>query len=181
MLYDGVEVQSIKLAVSGIESLNISSKQVLLSSIVYLGDNYKRLYDQGYLKKALWHIYAYLELGFPYEDGKNIFESIFQELKLTQKEVFLGKYTLKKTALNRSSIRKILGKWNPKLHSMKVNEAVEDIMENISNKRRGVYVYHSGRVLIEDKMNILWEKTFKLYVQEEVVFHDVNKNKYYVF
>ena len=166
MLYNGVEVQTIKLVLSGTESTGISSKQVLLNCIVYLTETYRESREFSYLEKAVWHMYAYLELGFSYADGE---------------EVFPIQYFGKKVALNKSAIRKILGKWNPKLHSMKVSEAVNDILGNIKNKNTGTYIYHSGKIISKSDNENLWEKTFKLYIQEEAILYDVNKKEYYTF
>ena len=63
MLYNGVEVQTIKLVLSGTESTGISSKQVLLNCIVYLTEKYRESREFSYLEKAVWHMYAYLEFG----------------------------------------------------------------------------------------------------------------------
>ena len=63
---------------------------------------------------------------------------------------------------------------------MKVADAVQDIIKNITEKREGVYTYFSGKVIKEDVDKTLWEKTFKLYIRpEESVLYDVNRNKYY--
>ena len=137
MLYNGVEVQTIKLVLSGTESTGISSKQVLLNCIVYLTETYRKSQKFSYLEKAVWHIYAYLELGFSYADGEEIFQTVLDFLCLTREEVFPIQYFGKKVTLNKSAIRKILGKWNPKLHSMKVSEAVNDILWNIKIRIQG--------------------------------------------
>lgn len=58
---------------------------------------------------------------------------------------------------------------------------VEDIMDKVSNGEEGEYIYHCGKVIKQDADHILWEKTFKLYVnEEETVFHNINENRYYV-
>ena len=53
MLYNGVEVQTIKLVLSGTESTGISSKQVLLNCIVYLTEKYRESREFSYLEKAV--------------------------------------------------------------------------------------------------------------------------------
>ena len=181
MLYNGVEVQTIKLVLSGTESTGISSKQVLLNCIVYLTEKYRESREFSYLEKAVWHMYAYLELGFSYADGEEIFQTVLDFLCLTREEVFPIQYFGKKVALNKSAIRKILGKWNPKLHSMKVSEAVNDILGNIKNKNTGTYIYHSGKIISKSDNENLWEKTFKLYIQEDAILYDVNKKEHYTF
>ena len=52
MLYNGVEVQTIKLVLSGTESTGISSKQVLLNCIVYLTEKYRESREFSYLVSA---------------------------------------------------------------------------------------------------------------------------------
>lgn len=74
MLYNGVEVQTIKLVLSGTESTGISSKQVLLNCIVYLTEKYRESREFSYLEKAVWHMYAYLELGFSMQTEKKFFK-----------------------------------------------------------------------------------------------------------
>lgn len=63
MFYNMAEVQIIKLAVWNLEGLDNSSRDALLGSISWLTDKYKRTEDKEYLIKAVWHIYAYIELG----------------------------------------------------------------------------------------------------------------------
>ena len=75
----------------------------------------------------------------------------------------------------------MLGKWNPGLQSMKISDAVEDIIEKSRNRQIGEYTYHCGKVIKQDEENTLWENTCKLYVrEEEVILHNVNKGKYYI-
>ncbi|GAA0803340.1 hypothetical protein GCM10008910_36410 [Faecalicatena orotica] len=183
MFYDGVEVAGIKMSVAGIESLGISSKQVLLKSIKYLRSDFEKFQEAGYLKKAMWHIYAYMELGHPFCDVEEEFHIILDYLHLNKKDVFPDeKWLYKAMPLNKSVIRNILGKWSPNLHSMKIADAVQDIMKNITEKREGVYTYYSGKVLAQEGDKTLWDKTFKLYIQsDEAILYDVNSKKYYTF
>ncbi len=54
-------------------------------------------------------------------------------------------------------------------------------MEKSLNRQIGEYTYHCGKVIRQDGENTLWENTCKLFVQEEeVVFYNVNKGKYYI-
>lgn len=183
MFYDGVEVAGIKISVAGIETLGISSKQVLLKSIKYLCSDFEKSQEISYLNKAMWHIYAYMELGYPFRDGEEVFHTILDYLHLDKKDVFPDeKWLYKAMPLSKSAIRNILGKWSPNLHSMKITDAVEDIIKNITEKRSGVYAYYSGKVIAQDEDKTLWDKTFKLYIQsDEAVLYDVNRNRYYTF
>jgi len=121
MLYNSVEVEAIKLSVKNLENKNISAKEVLLRSIVYLEKHYLLNEKKEYLEKAVWHIYAYLELGFAYDDGKELFEKIFNYMGICIGDIFPDRrWNTEKVILNKTNIRNILGRWNPVLHSMKI-------------------------------------------------------------
>ena len=66
MYYNEVEIEAIKLGVGGIEKIKKNSKDILIQSVVWLVERYDMTSDIQYLQKAVWHIYAYLELGYPY-------------------------------------------------------------------------------------------------------------------
>lgn len=183
MLYNNVEVQIIKIAVQNMESLGLVSKDILLKSIMWLKESYEKFQVTEYLEKAVWHIYAYLELGFPYEDGSDLFRVILEYLQLDIEEVFPErKWLYKRVPLNKTNVRNLLGRWNPGLHSMKISDVVEDILNKVSTMQEGEYLYNSGKVISQNQDQMLWENTFKLYIRhEDATFHDVINNKYYVF
>ena len=184
MLYDKIEVAAIKIAVSNLEGIGLNCKEVLLKSISWLLDKYEVFGEETYLVKAVWIIYAYLELGFPFEDGKEIFYVILKLMDKDVEEMFPAcKWRYKKIVLNKMNVRELLGRWNPGLHSMKITEAVDDIIHKVSEKEKGVYIYHCGKILeINNEVPALWEHTYRLQIDEEnAVFYDINKNKYYVF
>lgn len=183
MLYDQVEVEAIKLSVSRIEQLGISCEQVLLKSIIYLKEKYEIFQDKSFLEKAMWNIYAYLELGYSYEDWEEELNGVLLYLGLNKKDILPFVRRQQQTViLNKTNIRNILGRWNPKLHSMKAEDVVLDIIKKVSEKSLGTYKYHSGKVISRDGDQILWEKTFVLYIRlEECVLYYKNKNIYYVF
>lgn len=182
MLYDEVEVAAIKLALYNVDVFGETEKEILIKSVVWLRDIYERHGDVIYLKKAVWHIYAYLELGFPFESGAKEFQAVLSHMGKSAEEVFpASRYFCRKVKLNKTNIRNLLGKWNSRLQSMKVEEAVTDIIKKIQEKQEGEYIYHSGKAIEETADKTLWEHTFKLYVkQDEAIFYDINKNKFYV-
>lgn len=183
MLYNAVEVAAIRLAASGVENLGIYSKEILLKSVIWLRENYEIFGREAYLEKAVWNIYAYLELGFPFEDSEEEFYKVLEYLHKDVEEVFPApKWRYKKIPLNKTNVRDLMGKWNPVLHSMKISDAVSDIIAKVSDRAEGEYLYFCGKVLEQDGEKVLWEHTFKLYVREsEAILYNVNKNKYYVF
>ena len=172
--YNSMEVEVIKLGLYNIEALGLSSKEVLEQSVVWLREKYETTGDARYLDKAVWHIYAYLEMGYPYESGREEFQAVLDALGEKEEDVFPKRsWGSEKVPLKKVRINRLLGKWS--------RDAVEDIMEKSLNRQIGEYTYHCGKVIRQDGENTLWENTCKLYVrEEEVVFHNVNKGKYYI-
>lgn len=181
MLYNTVEIAAIKLALQNMEHQEQKCKTVLLGSIRWLRETYERTRDEVFLKKAVWHIYAYLEMGFLYEYGKEEFTYVLSYLHTSADEMNPPwKNHYKKIRASKMQICKLLGSWNPKLHCMKIGDAVNDIIEKINSGKVGEYTYHCGKQIQEERGEGLWEHTFRLYVREdENVFYDVRNNLYY--
>lgn len=182
MLYDSTEIEAIKIAVSNLEGLGMSSRKVLIQSVCWLREKYEVTGEENYLTKAVWHIYAYLGMGFPYEEGEKEFNLIIKYVGKTKEELFPARqWIYKKMKLNKTNIRNLLGNWNPVLHSMKINDVVNDILEKAINEEEGTYIYHSGKLIEQNENKELWENTYKLYIDKgEIIFHNVNRNKYFI-
>lgn len=182
-LYDTIKVEAIKLAVSGLYVTGISSKNILMESIRVLREQYEWIGEKNLLYKAVNHIYAYIDLGYPFEEEIEEFDKITKYLGYTLQEIFperMWKYT--RVRLNKTRIRNLIGKWNPRIQSMKIEDVVSDIYNKVSGREVGNYLYHTGKILVNDKNGTLWQQTYWLYVREdEAVFHDINRNKYYIF
>ena len=181
MIYNAVAVLSIKIAIGNIEYAGLSSKDILLSSITWLIKKYEETKNYIYLKKAVWHVYAYLELGYSYKDKNLVFHFIIKAIEdEDRQEIEKLNRANRGIRLNKTNIRNILGRWNPKLHSMKIEHAVEDIISKATNREIGEYLYYAGKVLADNGQERLYEKTFKLYIKEnEIILHDICRNKYY--
>lgn len=67
MVYNAVAILAIKIAIGNVEYAGLSSKDILWNSIDWLIKKYEETQDYNYLKKAVWHVYAYLELGYSYK------------------------------------------------------------------------------------------------------------------
>lgn len=161
-MYNEVEVKAILIAVHNIENVGLNSKKVLLNSIEWLRCQYEITQDESFLIKAVWHIYAYLELGYPYISGELEFNRILNCLQLDINTVFPKKgWAYKKVALKKSNINQILGRWHPHFQSMKIEAAILDIIDKVENKKIGSFIYHCGKMLEQKDNKALWEKTFK--------------------
>lgn len=183
MLYDSTMVEAIKLAVGNCEVQGIISKEVLLESIIWLREKYEQEKNLAFLKKALCHILAYLELGFSYEDGVEEFHIVLNYLDLDEDTVFpKPAWKYRRVSLTKCNIRSMLGRWNPYLHSMKISEVVSDVYNKVLEHKTGKYLYYCGKIIRQNESGTLWEQTYWLYIRpEESFLYDVNKNKYYIF
>ena len=122
-------------------------------------------------------------MGFPYHEEETEFSRILEYLQEDVKTVFPAAcWNCKKVKLTRGNVSRLLGRWNPRCHCMKINDAVTDIIQKVSDKEVGQYTYFSGKVISQEKEKMLWEHTFRLFIDsEDSVFYDVNQNKYYLF
>lgn len=58
--------------------------------------------EKEYLTKTIWHIYAYMELGFVYDDGKELFETIMSYFDITLDNLFPNQqWNCRNVVLNR--------------------------------------------------------------------------------
>ena len=177
------EVEAVKLALGNIKARETNSKKILEQSICTLVDLYEAQSEDVLLEKALVHMTAYLELGFPYVDMQKTFDVILQKYHLNMDQIVdKSYYVIKKRPLRKCHVKAILGRWNPKLHSHKIDDAVNDIIRRITHKEKGTYLYHTGKIVAETEGQVVWEKTFYLYVTEnDSLVYDVNRNQYYTF
>lgn len=181
IMYNLVQVEAIKLAVWNIEAKGHFSQEILENSIIWLLERYKESKNKVYLEKASDHIYAYLELGFCYEEIEAQAAFVTENLGMEITEIdALKKRSYPKILLSKANIRRLIGRWNPRLQSMPISAAVDDIFEKAKEKQQGEYLYHCGKILCGQEEDGIWENTYRLYVDEEkAVFQDVNRYRYY--
>ena len=158
-------------------------REVLLESIRWLKDRYIRLGEKEDLQKALLHIQAYGDLGFPYQDVETDLLEIFDSLG-AKKEVrkAFRKLFCETIVINKSVINRLLGSWNPARQSMRIGDAVNDIIQKVTKKEeRHLFVSLRKNSLHRTGEDGLWEHTFRLRIQDgEAIFHNVNQNRYYL-
>lgn len=178
-----VKIEGIKLAVSRFYKTDaFLCRKILLESIRWFLCQYDQRKEEECLEKALYHMKAYGELGFSYKDIKDQSERIFDLLNLDKEErkTFRGLFC-KEIVVNKTRINRLLGSWNPVYHSMKIGDAVKDILQKVNEQEDGSFLYHCGREIAMDGEERLWEHTFMLQIQNgEAIFHDMNHNQYYL-
>ena len=172
-----VMVEAIKLSLGRLNAVGISAKEVLEESIKYLCDLYSHTQQVEYLLKARIHIRVYFELGFLCGNNKDLFDTIEG---LLEKEGYgtvpFRKYCTKKILVNKSQIRGVLGRWNPKNHSMPINEVVMDIIRKVQKHQIGCYNYWTEQKYGRKRIRLEYELHIR---EDEAVLYDVQKNYYY--
>ena len=105
-------IEAIKLAAGSVQYKNISVKDTMIKAVEQLYRYYEITMDEGYLETAFFHIQAYLEMGFPYEEREEVFDNILKNLGKRRELEFPKKfYCAKKVKLNKTQVRSMLGRW----------------------------------------------------------------------
>lgn len=167
-------IEAIKLAAGSVQYKNISVKDTFLMAVNQLYQYYLNSNDINYLETAMLHIQAYLEMGFPYENGKNLYDNILEKLGTTKELEFPKRFYVSKTIkLNKTQVKSMIKKWPTSPHQeWKIDEIVEDIMEKVKNKKIGIYYYKCA----------VTNDVYELVINEiEMFFHDIRRGIFYTF
>ncbi|MFR2718743.1 MAG: hypothetical protein ACLTA7_05525 [Ruminococcus sp.] len=146
----------------------------MIKAVEQLYRYYEITMDEGYLETAFFHIQAYLEMGFPYEEREEVFDNILKNLgKIRELEFPKKFYCAKKVKLNKTQVRSMLGRWpTSSRQRMKVQEVVEDIIRKVENREEGVWYYKCE----------MTEEMYELVISEQnMFFHDLRRCIFYTF
>lgn len=167
-------IEAIKLAIGSVQYKNLSVKETFFKTIEQLNFYYENFQNKKYLEVAILHIQAYLEMGFPYEAGEDLFNTTLEKMG-TKREFEFPKtfYVSKLIKLNKSQVRSMIKKWPASPHQdMKIKEVVTDIMNKVSNREIGIYYYKCTVT------NDMYELTIS---EKEIFFHDLRRGIFYTF
>lgn len=174
-----IRVETIKLALTGIEEVGLNSEDVLRDSIDWLYERYSASNTKAFLEQATKHMQAYVQLGFPYEKNEEVFDEILDLLQMDRSQIqFLDKNCTKTIRLNKKQVRSMIGRWSPHLHSMTINAVVDDIIDKVEHEKDGVYTYSSGRTIACGRE--LPKDEYRLIVDGQTAqFFDLRRKLYY--
>ena len=171
---NGVYIEAIKLAAGSVQYKDISVKDTFIDAVFQLYQYYQNTENIKYLETSILHIQAYLEMGFPYEEGKDVFDLVLKELGTTRELKFPQKfYFAKKVKLNKTQVRSMIKKWPASPHQeMKIDEVVADIITKVKQHETGIYYYKSA----------VTKDMYELVINEkEMFFHDLRRGIFYTF
>ncbi len=174
-----IRMETIKLALDNIEDAGLDPKEVLKDSIGWLYERYSVTGNRSYLEQALYHIQAYVQLGFSYEEEQTMFDRILDILGVRKFQImFLDERYTKTVRLNKHQVRSMIGRWNPKIQSMPINDVVDDVIDKVKYEKEGVYTYVSGRRQLGDREIAKDEYRLIIY-GHKAQFFDIGKKLYY--
>lgn len=173
------EVEAIKLALGTVQYSGISIKVSFELCLRKYLELFEHTGDSRYLRNALLHMQAFLEMGFVYEEFADLFDRILSEIGFDKEEVFPKRfYSVAKVKLVKGEVRKMIPRWSAsKYHTLPINEVVNDIIEKVTKKREGHYYYHSNQNP-QKKDDDIYELVI---TNEECFFYDISRKKYYMF
>lgn len=167
-------IESIKLAYGSVQYKGLPIKETFFKSIDLLKNHYEETKNIRYLEVALLHIQAYLEMGFPYEQGESVFAEVLRKLGTTRESEFPRRfYASSSIKLNKSQVRSMIRKWPASPYQkMKIDEVVADIIQKVQKKQSGIYYYQCA----------VTKEVYELTIQEEeIFFYDVSRGLFYTF
>lgn len=169
---NGTEV--IKLAVQLYADAGFSPIVLFQEVTEWLWDSYQKTEDKNCLETADRIVQAYMELGLPYDNMKDLFDQILKEKGTSRQERFpKAVYSINQLKATPSQIRGVLGRW-PKSNGKEPNAdwVVKDMVDRIQNHKVGRQCYRRG----------MSDKVFELIVLEESAFLlDLERNRIFTF
>lgn len=167
-------VEAIKVAAGSVQYKDISVNNTFITAVSQLYKYYEYSNNSNYLEAAILHIQAYLEMGFPYEAGSEIFDTVLKELGTTREMKFPKRfYSSKQIKVNKTQVRSMIKKWpaSPK-QKIKIDDVVSDIIEKVVKKEQGIYYYKCA--IINDMYELV-------ITDKETFFHDLTRGIFYTF
>lgn len=160
----------IQILLDSLEKRGIAVQDILLEIIRELHDRYFTEKDCDSLIAAKEFIELYDELGLQRETHYDIFEKILKESAFYDDIKNIStEHIVENVMVNKTQIRRLLGRWNPKSHSMPIEKVVEDIINKVNAKQMGSYGYWTEQRIGKERRKF----EYKLVInQNEIFFYD---------
>lgn len=167
-------IEAIKLAAGSVQYKNIPVQKTFLDTVSQLYQYYENSKDPKYLETAVLHIQAYLEMGFLYDKGKEVYDLVLKELGTTKELEFPQRfYAAKQIKLNKTQVKRMIKKWPASPHqSMKIDEVVSDVIEKVRKRENGIFYY---------KCEVTKDMYELVISEKEMFFHDLRRGIFYTF
>lgn len=173
-------IEAIKLAVGTTSYIGFPISGIYEAAIERLKQYYEETKEDAYLEAALLHIRAYMEMGYDYDDKKELFDYVLSHLG-TERRIEFPKlyYAPKRIKLTKGQVRTMIQKWPASKHRMAISDVVDDIINKVKNKEIGIHYYNSNPT--PDKPGSTGDLYELVIGEEESYFHDIKRRKYFTF
>lgn len=173
-------IEAIKLAVGSTSYIGFPISGVYESAVERLKQYYEETRENAYLEAALLHIHAYMEMGYDYDDKKDLFDYVLSHLG-TERSVEFPKlyYVPRKVKLTKGQVRTMIQKWPASKSRMAINDVTDDIISKVKNRDIGIYYYNSNPT--PEKPGTTGDLYELVIGEEESYFHDIKRRKYFTF
>ncbi|MDD2957722.1 MAG: hypothetical protein PHE06_02215 [Lachnospiraceae bacterium] len=168
-------------SLQALQSKGISIKETIYESLEYSLLWYQQSQKETYLEAAALHMQAYANMGYVLDDQEETIKKLFQLTGTKKEDYYPDGFGLGKTIrLNRQQVRSMIGKWMPSAtNQMTIREVVDDIIQKVSERREGKYIYEYCRKTgTTGSRSELYELVIG---DENCYFYDVKNFKYYTF
>lgn len=165
-------LEIVKLSIGSLRYYDLLPDEELYNIILYLYNGYLYMGREEYLNSAIFHIAAFLEMGFDY---RQIFDQILEERNLDKITILNLIHIPNKRKANKSQIRSMIGKWK-KGSNLTILEVISDIIQKVTENREGVYLYENGK----DTMETKGDKYELIITKNKNFFIDLKRNKVYL-
>ena len=135
---DSLYVNAIKLAYGSLHYGDISIIETFKLSITHLRELYLLTGELEYLRMALLHMRAYVQMGFDFSIHEALFMSVLDCLKMNKMAVYENyTYSGRRIKPCQTHIRGMIGSWKKSVKNPRsVSEVVSDIIEKVQTKKR---------------------------------------------
>lgn len=165
------DIDSILMSVNYLNPHNTSIKDTLATSINWEYNYYLSTHNLNYLYTGLLIIEAYLRLGFPYEFGREHFDKVLTALGTDENSLFPRTRYFPAIKLNKSQINSVFGRWYPMPNGLKKPDMINEIINNVTNRKKGIYTYKSNHGHIIELV----------ITDTECYLHDIQRGIFYSF
>lgn len=149
-----------------------------ISKLLFL---YQQTGKEPFLENALIDIYSFLEMGYPYDKKKVLFDEILQEAGMAREQI-IPKHiqgAISCAEVKRTDVDKIIKSWpRSKNRQYSRDELVETIFQKIKNREEGVYSFFDN----EDSASYSKREVLQLIItKNECYVHDEKRDLYHQF
>ena len=165
-----MSVNLVRILLDYLARRDIEVQNVLTELIYELYEKYCENKDSNTLAAAKDFVMIYDKIGLQREERDDIFEVIKKEYEqyAVIKELS-GKLPSEQVTANKVQIRRLLGRWNSRAHSMPIDCVINDILKKVRFRQCGLYTYWTEHKMGKERKRF----EYKLLVnKDDILFLD---------